>query len=348
MKQVKIFCDGCSRGNPGPAGIGYVITTSSGEILAEESEFIEIKTNNEAEYLAAIKALEKALSLDVDEVDLYADSELLIKQIRGEYQVRSANIRKLYLRLRSLISRLKRFQAHHVMRDENLKADDLANKAVDEWIKKSGKIVKFSLNAARFAGELVRKGGVIIFPTDTVYGVGCDPMNETAVERVKQAKGRASKPFPILVDSLEKALELGEFEEKSLELAYRLWPGPLTIVVKASEKARESPAIFGSEMIGLRIPASIQAIELIKRSGGALVGTSANLSGNPPPKSMDELEDPLIQSADLVIDGGRCPLGEPSTVIKVSGRIVEILREGALTIERVKSVVEEIGLSLKI
>ena len=348
MKQVKIFCDGCSRGNPGPAGIGYVITTSSGEILAEESEFVEIKTNNEAEYLAAIKALEKALSLDVDEVDLYADSELLIKQIRGEYQVRSANIRKLYLRLRSLISRLKRFQAHHVMRDENLKADDLANRAVDEWIKKGGKIVKFSLNAAHFAGELVKKGGVIIFPTDTVYGVGCDPMNEAAVEKVKQAKGRESKPFPILVDSLEKALELGEFEEKSLELAYRLWPGPLTIVVKASEKARKSPAIFGSEMIGLRIPASIQAIELIKRSGGALVGTSANLSGNPPPKSIDELEDLLIQSADLVIDGGRCLLGEPSTVIKVSGRIIEILREGALTIERIKSVVEEIGLSLKI
>jgi len=316
--------------------------------LAKESEFIGVKTNNEAEYLAAIKALEKALILGFDEAELYADSELLIKHIKGEYRVRSPNIWKLHLRLKSLISKFKSFEAKHVAREENLEADELANKAADRWIEKTGKIVKFSLSAARFAGELVRKGGMIVFPTDTVYGVGCDPMSKAAVEKVKHMKGRSNKPFPILIDGVEKALELGEFSEAALELAYRLWPGQLTIVVEASEKARKSPALFGSKMIGLRIPASMQAIELVKRAGGALVGTSANLSGNPPPRSVDEIEEAIIRAADLVIDGGRCPIGKPSTVIKISGKVIEVIREGALTISQIKPVAEEVGLSLKV
>ena len=118
--------------------------------------------------------------------------------------------------------------------------------------------------------------------------------------------------------------------------------------VEASEKARKSPALFGSKMIGLRIPASMQAIELVKRAGGALVGTSANLSGNPPPRSVDEIEEAIIRAADLVIDGGRCPIGKPSTVIKISGKVIEVIREGALTISQIKPVAEEVGLSLKV
>jgi len=347
LKRGKILCDGCSRGNPGPAGIGYIISSRDGEVLARKSEFIGIATNNEAEYLAAIRALEEALKIGLEDVELYADSELLVKQITGEYEVHSKNLRGLHLKLKSLTSSFKSLRVGHVSREMSWEADGLANEAVERWLM-GRRIVKFSPTAARFVGELVKRGGVIVYPTDTVYGLGCDPMNEAAVMRVKRMKGRGDKPLPILVNSVEKAVELGEFDDAALELAYRLWPGQLTIIVPASETGRRSPALFGSNMIGLRIPASMQAIELIRWAGGAIVGTSANLSGSPAARSLAEVDQTIIEAADLVIDGGRCPVGEASTVIKISGGVVEIVREGALKAAQIKPVIEEVGLSLKI
>ena len=85
MRKLKIFSDGCSRGNPGLAGIGYVILDMDNRVIVERARFIGVRTNNEAEYIAAIEALKEALSLDADEVELYSDSKLLVKQLRGEY-----------------------------------------------------------------------------------------------------------------------------------------------------------------------------------------------------------------------------------------------------------------------
>jgi len=348
LKRLRIFCDGASRGNPGPSGIGYLILDPAGRTLMERYEFLGIRTNNQAEYHAAIKALEKAIELNAEEVELYTDSELLVKQLRGEYVVRDPELKTLHARLRSLVAGLAKFEVKQVPREENVKADDLANMAVDEWMKRRGKILEFSLEAAELAGEVVKAGGVIIYPTDTVYGIGCDPLNDEAVKRIHEIKKRTGKPFPILIDGVESARKLGIFDEYSLKLACKLWPGPLTIIVKAEEKLRGSAALFGGDTVGLRMPSSLQALEIIRKAGGALIGTSANFTGEPAPRSFEKLDKRLINSVELAIDGGRCILGEPSTVIEVRNGKVRILREGAIPLQKLRGQLEDLGLSLQI
>jgi len=130
LKRLKIFSDGCSRGNPGQAGIGYLIYDERGEIISERSCKIGIRTNNEAEYIAVIKALEEAIRLGAAEVEVFSDSELLVKQVRGEYAVRSDRLKPLYQKLIDLSQALERFEIKHVRRMENERADKLASLAI--------------------------------------------------------------------------------------------------------------------------------------------------------------------------------------------------------------------------
>lgn len=348
MRKLKIFCDGASRGNPGPSGIGYVILDSSGKFLKEESEFLGIATNNQVEYYAAIKALQDAIELNAEEVELYTDSELLVKQLRGKYSVHDPKLKPLHAKLVLLTSRLPRFGVKQVSREENVKADALANMAVDEWMRRCGKILEFSPEVAELAGEIVKTGGMIIYPTDTVYGIGCNPLNDKAVKRVYEIKRRSGKPFPILVDGIESARRLGIFDEYSLKLAYKFWPGPLTIIVKVSEDIRGSPALLGGDTVGLRMPSSLQALEIIRKSGGALVGTSANFTGEPAPRSFREIDKEIVKLVELAIDGGRCVFGNPSTVIEMRDGKIRILREGALSPQEIKEYSEELGLSFEV
>lgn len=128
-KKLRIFVDGCSLGNPGPAGIGYLIFDEDGRLLSKKWKHVGVRTNNEAEYLAAIEALREALSLGASEVELLSDSELLVKQIRGEYAVRSSRLAPLHEELMRLAGSFKRFAVSHVRRDENREADELARLA---------------------------------------------------------------------------------------------------------------------------------------------------------------------------------------------------------------------------
>jgi ribonuclease HI len=126
-----LWTDGASRGNPGPAGIGALLKTLAGEVLAAESAYLGEATNNVAEYKALLMGLERALELGVKQLEVRADSELLIKQLKGQYQVRNAGLQPLY---RSALSLLARFEAStllHVRREHNLEADRLANAGID-------------------------------------------------------------------------------------------------------------------------------------------------------------------------------------------------------------------------
>lgn len=131
MKEpAKIYVDGASRGNPGKAGIGVII--NSGGAVRRISEFIGVKTNNEAEYTALIRGLETALEMGVRNVIVYSDSELMVQQFLGGYRVRSRRLKRLYDRALELISQLSSFQITHVDRAENMEADKLANRAIDK------------------------------------------------------------------------------------------------------------------------------------------------------------------------------------------------------------------------
>ena len=182
----------------------------------------------------------------------------------------------------------------------------------------------------REAAATILKGGLVVYPTDTVYGLGCHPFDKEAVNKVADVKRRSKGNFPVLVGSIEKAKELGEVDGDAETLALRFWPGPLTIVV--SSRAEFPPSIVGSDrMVGLRVPGRKDTLDFITMCGGSLVGTSANISGAPSVRQAEEALRTFDGKVDLVLDGGSLAKSPESTVVRVTGKHVDILREGAIS-----------------
>src|SRR2546427_1923179 len=198
--------------------------------------------------------------------------------------------------------------------------------------RKKGGVRRVSAHSIREAGKLVLGGGVIVYPTDTVYGLGCDPMNELAAERLFTIKRRRGKPVPVLCNSFESASRLVRLSGVALRLAKEYWLGALTIVLPLR---MELPELIhqGSETLAVRVPNSRRCLELIAACGGYLVGTSANKSGKPACRTAHEALRSIGEEVDLILDGGRLSEKE-STVVKVSGNRVELLRSGAVTVAK--------------
>ena len=187
--------------------------------------------------------------------------------------------------------------------------------------------------------KIVRRGGVIVYPTDTVYGVGGDPFNINTVNRVTHLKGRRGSPYPILVSSIENALRLIEASDAMVMLMRRFWPGGLTIVGRARYGI---PGNFFMETIGVRMPRQMRLLKLIEESGGYLIGTSANKSGRPPAKSVDEAMEYFGGEVDLYLDGGRAR-ENPSTVVEIRGKHIVIRRIGAIELDVLREFCRETG-----
>ncbi len=192
---------------------------------------------------------------------------------------------------------------------------------------------------ARIA-EIIRGGGVIAFRTDTFYGLGADPFNESAVRRIRRLKGREeAKPILLLISDLE---EVDRFITNQSQLfnqvANRFWPGPLT-VVSVARQALPSVLTAGTKTIGLRLPDDENLRALVRLCGGALTATSANTAGEPPARSATEVENyfaqniDLVQGIDLIIDGGEVTATQPSTVLDLTVAQPRLMREGAITRE---------------
>jgi L-threonylcarbamoyladenylate synthase len=183
--------------------------------------------------------------------------------------------------------------------------------------------------------QCVYDGGVGVFPSDTVYGVCCDPESEQAAQRLYELKGRpAARPAAVMFFALEPALaalpELPDTERRALQA---LLPGPVTLLL-ANRAQRFAPACrTDPATLGLRVPRLPQPLHALGSFAGAIMQSSANLSGQPDARSLAEVPDSILAGADLVLDGGELP-GRPSTVIDLrdydaSGRW-HVLREGAL------------------
>jgi ribonuclease HI len=136
--RVTVHSDGAARGNPGPAGIGAVVKSDSGEVLARVAEGIGVATNNVAEYRAAIEGLRAAADLGADEAILRADSRLLIEQLAGRFRVKNPTLQRLHAEARELMKRFQRVRLVHVPRNLNTEADRAANEGVDAWIAAHG------------------------------------------------------------------------------------------------------------------------------------------------------------------------------------------------------------------
>ncbi len=176
---------------------------------------------------------------------------------------------------------------------------------------------------------VLQNNGLVAFPTDTVYGVGCLAYSPVAIERIYIAKGRdIQKAIPILFGDLSQWAELVEVVQPYARcFAEQFWPGPLTLVVK---KRMGLPAgLSPSQTIGVRIPDHPFALSLLRRTG-PLATTSANLSGNPEAKTALEVYQQLAGRVELILDGGPTPGGAPSTVVDCTGVEPKILREGPI------------------
>ncbi len=129
---IQVYVDGCSKGNPGKAGIGVVFIGTDGKVLEEISKSIEDTTNNQAEYIALITALEKAKSKDYNKLQIFSDSELMVNQIKGKYKIKSKELQALSEKVKSLLKDFKQFQLHRINRKENKRADKLSSEAISE------------------------------------------------------------------------------------------------------------------------------------------------------------------------------------------------------------------------
>jgi L-threonylcarbamoyladenylate synthase len=188
------------------------------------------------------------------------------------------------------------------------------------------RILKADLEGLAVAAGTVAKGGLVCYPTDTVYGLGCDPLNPSAVEKAIAAKGKRTKALPVLVKSTDDAERLTYFSEPAKKLAERYWPGPLTIVLPAKDRV---PSILAPQRtLGVRSPKHAICQQLLGLCSGYLVGTSANLTGKPPAISVEEIVNQLGGRVDIVLDGGRLLMGLASTVVDLTKHRLLIVREG--------------------
>lgn len=136
-----VACDGASRGNPGPAGIGVQITDDDGTVVAEIARGLGVATNNQAEYTAVIEGLKRALELGATRVTLRSDSRLLVEQLSGRFRVKNPTLQRLHKEVRDVAARFERVEYEHVRRERNTEADRLANEGVDAWLANGGEDV---------------------------------------------------------------------------------------------------------------------------------------------------------------------------------------------------------------
>ena len=186
--------------------------------------------------------------------------------------------------------------------------------------------------------EVISRGGVIAYPTDTYYGLGADPKNPVAVKRLFEIKGRkVDQPILLLIAKADDVkMWTAEINPASEHLMEKFWPGPLTLVFKArTDVLRELTA--GTGTIGLRVPGNEVTRSLLNFLGIALTGTSANVSGGSSPQTAEDAAASLGDTVDLILDGGRTAGGRPSTVVDVSTGQPSVLREGALRLKDLPS-----------
>jgi L-threonylcarbamoyladenylate synthase len=194
------------------------------------------------------------------------------------------------------------------------------------------------------AAAVIRAGGLVAFRTDTFYGLGADPCNRDALQKLLALKGREDGKPVLLV--ISDAPEVARFNARGGKLfdsiSARYWPGALTLVVSARpELPQELTA--GTGTIGLRLPADREVCELVRACGGALTATSANRAGEPPARTAGEVARAFPDGLALIVDGGAARSQKPSTVLDVSRGEARLIREGAVSWRELQETIRDAG-----
>jgi len=202
---------------------------------------------------------------------------------------------------------------------------------------KNMQILKTTADNLVIASQILADGGLVAYPTDTVYGLGCNTFNIKALKRLFKVKGERDKPLPILASDVESIERIAFLSGKARKIAAKFWPGPLTLVVPKKPVLPEI-ATCNLNSVGVRIPKHDVALRLIHLSNGLLVGTSANKTGAKPPCTAQEVAEQLGEEVDVILDGGPVPLGVSSTVVDFTQGKAKILREGPIRLEEILKV----------
>ncbi|MCC8168871.1 MAG: threonylcarbamoyl-AMP synthase [Oscillospiraceae bacterium] len=192
------------------------------------------------------------------------------------------------------------------------------------------------------AGEIIRNGGLVAFPTETVYGLGASAFNPDAASKIYEAKGRPSDN-PLIVHISDKAL-IGklalEITSRAKKLIDSFMPGPFTIILKKSDNIPDA-VTAGLDTVGIRLPSNETAVRFIAAAGVPIAAPSANISGKPSPTRVDHVIQDMSGKIDGIIDGGECSVGVESTIIDASGERPVLLRPGGITLEMLREIVPE-------
>lgn len=205
-------------------------------------------------------------------------------------------------------------------------------------------ILKDNEQTRMVAAGAVASGGVIAFLTDTFYGLGADPFNTEALQRIYALKGRdGGKPIlVVLSDTVEAERFIHSRSELFEAVSRRHWPGPLTLVVRARDEVPEE-ITAGSGTVGLRLPADESVREFVRSCGGALTATSANPAGAPPARTAAEVVGYFPRLLDLIVDAGTARSDAPSTVLDTSGAALRLIREGAVSRQQLQETMRLFG-----
>ena len=181
--------------------------------------------------------------------------------------------------------------------------------------------------------QVIKKGGIIVFPTDTVYGIGCNPYNANAVEKIYEIKSREKiKSLPVLAYSLDTVKEIARIDTFTEKIIKKYWPGPLTLILELTDKKLKKSLNLDNK-IAVRIPDSKCTLKLLEKCG-LLVGTSANISGSPPSTDPKEcLKN--ITNYDVFLNGGTITSKGESTIIEIENEQIKIIRKGVLKKEEI-------------
>jgi|TARA_B100001750_G_scaffold42461_1_gene30972 L-threonylcarbamoyladenylate synthase len=184
--------------------------------------------------------------------------------------------------------------------------------------------------------KIVDNGGIIAYPTDTVYGLGCNPYIPDSVTKIFEIKLRTNKPLPLLCSSIEFASKIASFDSISLKLAEEFWPGPLTILVPITDDSLKT-LTCGSNFIGLRVPDNVVTLSLLSKCDGYLVGTSANISGSGSNYYASSVISQLPNIDAILVDDIKNKSKE-STIIKVENNDITIIRQGSLDSQSINNI----------
>lgn len=204
------------------------------------------------------------------------------------------------------------------------------------------KILDCTAKDIEAAALIIAQGGLVAFPTETVYGLGADALNPEAVGRIYEAKGRPSDN-PMIVH-ISRASDIGQLTpfitQDMIKLIDHFWPGPLTLVVKKKDNV-PLRTTGGLDTVAVRMPDHPVALDLIRLSGVPIAAPSANLSGKPSPTKADHVKDDLMGKVDGILMGGDCRVGIESTVLDLTSETPMILRPGIITAESIEAVLEK-------